>query len=157
MVHVASPNKTGGETVGSGLQGFYAAHAYGQNGGADRRVAYLHLGRVRIPFPNGKQRREFLYVHDVNHLVTGFDTSWRGEACLAAWEMRTRSWGGRIPLWLLVSTAMAWGLFICPRGLLAGWRLGGRTRGVLSLRLGRDELLALPIDELRTRLGFAEA
>jgi hypothetical protein len=147
----------GANSVGAGLQGFYATHDYGKDGGADRRVAFLHLGRLKIPFPNIKQRRAFLYLHDVNHLVTGFDTSWGGEACLAAWELRTCSWGAKIPLWVLVSTAIAWGLVICPRRVLGGWRLGGRTRGVLSLQLGRDELLALPLDELKARLGFAGA
>ncbi|MDB5294313.1 MAG: hypothetical protein JWO31_296 [Phycisphaerales bacterium] len=148
---------SGGDSVGAGLQRFYDAHDFGRNGGADTRVAFLHLGPLRIPFPNGRQRRALLYVHDVNHLVTGYDTGWRGEACLAAWELRTRSWGGRFTLWLLVSTAIAWGLVICPRGMFGGWRLGRRTRGVLSLPLTRDELLALPLRDLRARLGFGAA
>ena len=137
------------------LARFHAAHGYGPDGGAGRRVAFLHLGRLRIPFPNTRQRRAALYVHDVNHLVTGYPPTWAGEARLAAWELRTRSWGGRVGLWLLVSAALAWGLLIAPRGLLAGWRLGRRTRAVRTLGLGRDALLAMPLGELRARLGFA--
>ena len=154
MVEAPTAEDAHADSVGARLERFYATHDYGEDGGAGRRVAFLHLGRVKIPFPNGRQRRAFLYLHDVNHLVTGFDTGWRGEACLAAWELRTRSWGGRVPLWVLVSAAVAWGLVICPGGVLAGWRLGGRTRGVLSLRLSRDDLLAMPLHELKTRLGF---
>jgi hypothetical protein len=142
------------ETVGAALERFYAVNGYGPHGGADRRVAFLHLGRLKVPFPNVKQRRRFLYAHDVNHLVTGFDTSWRGEACLAAWEVRTRSWGSRATLWLLTLSAAGWGLLIAPRGLLTGWRLGRSTRNVLSLGLGRDALLALSLGDLRRRLGF---
>ena len=142
------------ESVNARLQQFYRFHNYGENGGAENRIAFLHLGPVNIPFPNSRQRRAFLYIHDIDHLVTGYSTSWCGEACLAAWEMRTRSWDGKITLWLLVSTAIAWGLIICPRGVIAGWRLGSRTRSVTSLQLSRDELLALPLHELKARLGF---
>jgi hypothetical protein len=147
---------SGDDSVAAHLERFYAVNGYGPHGGANRRVAYLHLSRLRVPFPNGRLRRAFLHVHDVNHLVTGFDTSWRGEARLAAWEVRTRSWGARVPLWLLVAAAVGWGLLLTPRGLLAGWRMGGRTRGVLSLELTRDELLAMPLRDLRSRLGFAD-
>ncbi|HYE18467.1 MAG TPA: hypothetical protein VEA69_08480 [Tepidisphaeraceae bacterium] len=141
-------------TVADALRQFHEKHGYGPDGGAGRRIAFLHLGRLRIPFPNSRARRAALYVHDVNHLVTGYDTSWRGEARLAAWELRTLSWGGRVALWLLVSAALAWGLVLTPRGLRDGWRLGRATRGVPSLGLGRDALLAMPLSELRARLGF---
>lgn len=67
-------------------QRFSATYGYGANGGADRRVAFLHLGRVKIPFPIGRQRPAFVPIHDVNHLAPGHDTSRCGEARVAAWE-----------------------------------------------------------------------
>tara|TARA_R110001606_G_scaffold177586_1_gene324112 strand:+ start:23803 stop:24156 length:354 start_codon:yes stop_codon:yes gene_type:complete len=44
------------------------------------------LGPLELPLPNFRWRREILAQHDLHHLMTGYDTSAKGELLVAAWE-----------------------------------------------------------------------
>lgn len=44
------------------------------------------LGPLELPLPNFRWRRAILVQHDSHHLMTGYDTSARGELLVAAWE-----------------------------------------------------------------------
>jgi len=50
------------------------------------------LGPLELPLPNFRWRREILAQHDRHHLITGYDTSPRGELLVAAWEVGARSY-----------------------------------------------------------------
>ena len=45
------------------------------------------LGPLELPLPNFRWRREILAHHDLNHLISGYDTSTRGELLVASWEV----------------------------------------------------------------------
>jgi len=45
------------------------------------------FGRTVPIKPMLVQQQQRLLLHDVHHLVTGYDTSFRGELELAAWEL----------------------------------------------------------------------
>ncbi len=48
------------------------------------------LGPLELPLPNFRWRREILTQYDAHHLLTGYDTSARGELLVAAWEVGAR-------------------------------------------------------------------
>ena len=43
----------------------------------------------KLPFPNLKQRRALVYLHDINHVISGSDTTWVGEGEVAAIDLCT--------------------------------------------------------------------
>ena len=68
------------------LFNFYEIFGLGQDA-YERRVNFAKIGFLILPFPNPKARQRLVYLHDVNHLLSGYDTSWVGEGEVSAWEL----------------------------------------------------------------------
>ncbi|MBK9034642.1 MAG: hypothetical protein IPL61_25815 [Myxococcales bacterium] len=123
----------------------------------------LRLGRIPLGFPNSRARRAAVPLHDLHHIATGYETTWRGEGEIAAWELAAgcgRYWAA----WGLNAGAMLIGLVLAPRRVVRAFVRGRRSKSLYQLvrraesteRAGSiDELLALPVDELRARLRLA--
>ena len=101
-------------TVGNSLKKFYGDNYFGTEALEDS-WNWVRMGPLRIPFPNLKWRKEAIYLHDIMHLVTGYDTSWIGEGEVAAYELASgfpkRYWIGYIypPITFTI------GMLIAPR------------------------------------------
>lgn len=98
----------------------------------------------------GRRTRD---VHDLWHVLTGYETDGLGEACLVAFSYaQTRGLG-----WALIAVG-AWqrairsGRKSHARAIFEGWRLGRAARWLP----GEDyrTLLAEPLDAARSRLGL---
>lgn len=57
---------------------FLVAHGLPADGGY-RRFFWLGIGRVKVPLPNLPARVRAVRLHDLHHVLTGYDTSWTGE------------------------------------------------------------------------------
>jgi hypothetical protein len=55
-----------------------------------RRIWLAKLGALIVPLPNFRWRREILALHDLHHLLTGYEPDFEGELSLAAWELGVR-------------------------------------------------------------------
>ncbi|QDK81225.1 hypothetical protein EXU85_22490 [Spirosoma sp. KCTC 42546] len=75
--------------VESSLNDFYRQHGYGEGGGINRKWDMIKFGPISLPLPNLESRRRNIYLHDINHLVTGFDTPGK---------VKVRLLVGRLPL-----------------------------------------------------------
>lgn len=62
-----------------------------QNGLAadeERKSIWMaQLGPFELPLPNWRWRRDIVAKHDSHHLLTGYDTSAKGELLVASWEI----------------------------------------------------------------------
>ena len=65
-------------------------------------------------------------LHDLHHIATGYDTSWTGEAEIAAWELASGC-RGYVAAWVLDLASIPLGLVIAPRRLLRASRIGTRS------------------------------
>lgn len=123
----------------------------------DERWVKLKAGPLPIWFPNAKGRVRAVKLHDLHHLVTGYPTTWTGEAEIAAWELASGC-GAYGWAWSLNLSALPIGLAIAPR---ATWRafVRGRRSSNLYRRDGEVDatLLARPVESLRSELGLDEA
>ena len=97
------------------LNDFYNQHGYGLEGGINQKWAMIKLGSVAFPLPNLESRRKNIYLHDINHLVTGYDVSWVGESSVASWQIATGGWGRLYFLWLITLQGMAIGVMLYTR------------------------------------------
>jgi hypothetical protein len=98
------------------------------DGGYSARFIRFRIGRLSFSLPNSAARKRAVPLHDLHHLATGYDTSWTGEAEIAAWELASgcSSYGAA---WLL-------NLLALPLGLIAPvrtWRAFRRGRSSRSL------------------------
>ena len=92
--------------------------------------------------------KESLILHDVHHLVTGYETTWIGEFELAGWELGSGGCHTHFFFWLDRLGAFAFGLLVTPRRVWRALRSGRRARNLY--RLDAYRILEEEIDALRS-------
>jgi len=125
----------------------FSVAAYG-----DRWVK-LKLGPLPFAFPNSDARRAAVKLHDLHHIATGYDTSWRGEAEIAAWEL-AGGCGRYWVAWMINAGAFGVGLLISPRRTLRAFARGRRSKTLYHRAFG-DDLLAITVGDLRRDLRLS--
>lgn len=123
-------------------------------GGYDDRWVILRAGGIPIgAFPDSPQRVRSVRLHDVHHVVAGYDTSWTGEAEIAAWELASGC-ADHYAAWMLNVSALLIGIFIAPRAVLAAARRGRATRNLYDGEWD-EAILDRSVGEIRAELGLA--
>lgn len=107
---------------------------------------WYRIGGVPV-FPIVGKIKHSLILHDVHHVVTGYDTSWKGEFELAGWELGSGGCAGHLVFWFDRLFALALGLIITPLRTLRAARRGLRERNLY--RLDSSQVLASDIAEIR--------
>jgi hypothetical protein len=129
---------------------YFEANGFGTSGGYEMKWVPLAFGPLRFAIPNTPGRVRAVRYHDLHHVVTGYDTSWVGEAEIGAWEVAS---GCRdmIAAWVLNLYAMQIGLWIAPSAV---WRafVRGRHTGNLYGEPFTDSLLEESVAGMRRRL-----
>jgi hypothetical protein len=129
---------------------FFAENGFEPDGGYEQEWADAQFGPFAYRVPNLRARAQALRVHDLHHLVTGYATSWRGEAAISAWELGS-GWG-RLPYaWVIALFGFFTGLIAQP---LETFRAFVRGRGSANLyeRGDVDTILDRPLDVLQHEL-----
>lgn len=123
--------------------------------GYDARWVTLRAGGFPVlVFPNTAGRVRAVRLHDLHHVLTGYETTWTGEAEIAAWEIATGC-GSFVAAWVLNLGAFVVGLVIAPRKLFRAFVRGRHSQNLyLTVRQYDDALLEGTVGELRAKLGF---
>jgi ubiquinone biosynthesis protein Coq4 len=117
-------------------------------------INYYPLGWIKIPFVNLQARKNLLHLHDLNHILMGFDTSLSGEAQLAALEL-----GSGFPShcrigYLYSPFALLPGLLICPTKVYQAYIRGRSIKNACHIKLSKTELLSSKISDVKNLLGL---
>ncbi|MCB0410927.1 MAG: hypothetical protein KDD22_00265 [Bdellovibrionales bacterium] len=138
-------------SVEQALKEFYGTQHLGDEA-FTQAVNYAQFGSLKIPFPNLKKRREIIYLHDINHLLTGYDTTYAGEGELAAYELASgfpfHCWVG----YLYAPIAFLTGVFVAPLRVWRGWLRGWGAKNSCHADLTREEIFSMNLGELRQYL-----
>ena len=110
-------------------------------------------GMPYAAFPNTPQRVRSVRLHDMHHVVAGYDTSWVGEAEIAAWELAS-SCKAHYAAWVLNGLASLIGVVIAPRKVRDAWRRGRPSK---NLYIGEcdESILDRSVGEIRAELDLA--
>lgn len=139
--------------VKDALEDFYKSHDFGDEALTQTWVD-VKMGPLKFPFPNPKQRRDVIYLHDLTHLMTGYDTTWTGEGEIAAWELASgfpaKYWIG----WIYPPMTFAIGMLIAPRKVLKAFAAGWRKPNLYKLDIPRDKVERMTLRELKARLSM---
>lgn len=122
------------------------------DGGYDARWVKLQAGPLPIFVPNTQARVRAVRFHDLHHPLTGYTTTWTGEAEIGAWEIAS-SCADHFTAWLLNLAAVAIGVLIAPRATFAAFVRGRSSQNLYRERFD-DALLAEPLADARRRLGL---
>lgn len=113
---------------------------------------HVKMGSLKIPFPNFKQRREVIQLHDLTHILTGYDTPWKGEGETAAWELASgfssKYWIG----YVYAPITFSIGLIISPIRTLRAFRKGLGKNNVYKLPNSLSKILEMKVSDLKKTL-----
>jgi hypothetical protein len=138
--------------IADAIEDYYRSHGLPADGGVSGAWFQVHIGPLSIPLPNIPARRRVIFLHDVNHLITGYDTTFSGgEMEIGAFEVGA-SCGRYLVAWYLDLSVLALGLLVNPRGVFAGFVRGRRSASLYQQDLGAETLRAMTVAEVRSLL-----
>lgn len=140
-------------TLGNARTRYYEINGFGADGGDSLAWVPIKVLGLTLYIPNTEGRRRAVRIHDLHHLVTGYQTDLRGESEIAAWELASGCW--QWPAALVLNLAgLGIGAVIAPRRILRAWARGRRTRNLYGERRGIDHLLPRTVEAMRATLGL---
>jgi hypothetical protein len=140
-------------TIEDARQRYFTANGF--DGSYGERWVKLKAGPITIAFPNAAGRVRAVKLHDLHHVVTGYDTTWTGEAEIGAWELASGC-AGFFWAWYLNLSALAVGLTIAPREVFRAFVRGRHTRNLYRVEGEvREATLRRSVGDLRGALGLA--
>ena len=129
------------------LNQFYLNNGLPVNGGIAKNTFNVKLGVFNIPVPNPKFRKDVVHIHDIEHILNNCDTSNRGEAFIAGWEVGTRFYK-HFPINIFIFLAFGYSLLIHPKTVFEGFKKGLNDIGIIDLGLSRTELMQMEFNQL---------
>jgi len=133
---------------------YFAENGFGDGGYAKRWVR-VQLGPVPLWMPNTASRVRSVRLHDLHHVVTGYDTDLVGEGEIGAWEVGSHCrdhWAA----WVLNLGAMGLAVLLAPGRLLRAFARGRRSWNLYEGEWD-EEILDEKVGDLRMRLGVEAA
>jgi hypothetical protein len=143
------------EVVREARAEYFRRSSFAPDGGYADKWVRLKVARFALLFPNTAARVRSVKLHDIHHVLTEYDTSWRGEAEIAAWEIASGC-GKHYPAWLLNFGALAIGMALAPRRVFHAFVRGRRSDNLYAGEFS-DDLLTETVGELRSRLHVPES
>lgn len=138
-------------TVKEALSEFYCKNQLGKDA-FEKNLNFADFGLFKVPYPNFQKRQQLVYLHNINHVLTGYDTSWIGEGEVAAWELASgfppHCWVGYLyaPFTFLI------GLMLNPKRVLRAFQRGLREKNSCHAKLNKEQIMSLEVADLRYSL-----
>lgn len=139
--------------VSEALNAFYGDQKLDQ-GLTKKFINYYPLGFIKVPFINLQARKNILHLHDLNHILFGFNTDLKGEAQLAAMEL-----GSGFPKphrigYLYSPFALLPGLLLCPLKVFKAFQKGRKVKNSCHAKMTKAELLNSTVIEIKEHLNL---
>ncbi len=139
-------------TLGAARSHYYEVNGFGSDGGDALEWVPLKLWKLTLKIPNTEGRRKAVRIHDLHHVVTGYQTTWTGESEIAAWELASGCLQSPAAT-VLNSGALAIGLLVAPIKVARAWARGRKTANLYDQN-GVDHLLPRTVEAMRAELGL---
>jgi hypothetical protein len=114
----------------------------------------LPAGPIFFYLPNITPRKDVVPLHDIDHVLTEYETDWPGEMQITGYELATglgRYWFG----WVINFQGLWLGLTLFPKKFIEGFLRGRRSGCVYRLYEYNDALLEKTVGEIRDQVKVA--
>ncbi len=139
-------------TVSESINEFYNRNNFGDDGGVSKKWVWFKFGFISIPLPNLESRSQNIYLHDINHVISGYEANWKGESAISGWEIASGGWGKEYFPWLLTIWAMGIGVIFYPKSTFQAFQKGLSMHNALTGKLSKQAMFGLSVTELKTKL-----
>lgn len=139
-------------TLGQARGEYFRFNGFGEDGGYGAKWVDFKLGPIPFPFPNTPQRVEAVRYHDLHHVMTGYQTDFRGELEIAAWEIGSGC-ADKTAAWILNLGGYGVGMLLSPRRTLRAFIRGRHSQNLYRRRFD-DALLSHTVGEMRRQLDL---
>jgi hypothetical protein len=130
---------------------YFSANAFDEKSYTDRWVK-LRAGPIPLYVPNTASRVRAVRIHDLHHVLTGYDTTWTGEGEIAAFEIASGC-ADHYAAWYLNLSALAIGILLSPGAMLRAFGRGCRAQNLYRATVD-DSLLATTVGTMRRCLAL---
>ncbi len=113
----------------------------------DMKWLTIKVGRRVVPILPMLGMKNAMAMHDVHHVLSGYDTSLRGEAELAVWELASGGCGFNLFFWIDRTLLFVTALILMPWRMIPAFRRGIGCRNLYRHR--REVILDLDFRELQ--------
>jgi hypothetical protein len=135
-------------TIAQSLDQFYKNNNFKPDGGENDSFFEIKFKHFSLKLPNFSFRKKVIYIHDIQHILYEQNTSWKGEAFIAGWEIGTKMWK-HFPIGILSLWAMGFSLLNYPEQVLKGYTIGLKNKGILDINLEKEVVLNKTLDDLK--------
>ena len=139
-------------TIALALQQFYTENNFAKDGGESEDTFELKFKLFTLKLPNSQFRKDVIHIHDIQHILYNCDTTWKGESFIAGWEIATGLWK-HLPIGFMSLWAMGFSLLNYPKEVLKGYKAGLQCKGIIDLKMTKQQLLSLSINELKEKIA----
>jgi hypothetical protein len=140
------------ETLLAARSHYYQVNGFGADGGDSLDWVPLKLWKLTLKIPNTEGRKKAVRIHDLHHVLTGYQTTWAGESEIAAWELASGCFQSPAAT-VLNAGALAVGLLVAPIKVARAWARGRKTTNLYD-ETGVDHLLPKTVEDMRAELGL---
>ena len=127
-------------TIAQSLQVFYKENNFKNDGGKNDDFFEIKFKLFSFKLPNAQFRKDVIHIHDIQHILYNCDTSWKGEAFIAGWEIGSKMWK-HFPIGLMSLWAAGFSILNYPKEVLKGYKEGIKCKGIIDLNISKEELL----------------
>ena len=138
-------------TVHEALTHFYKITYLEPNFKNKKLLVKAKIGKLPIYMPNFSLL-ENIYLHDINHMITKYPLTWKGEFELSAWEVAAGGWKKNYIAWYLCLMGLAFGAFTFPRAIWAAFKRGTKQTNACFLLSNKEETQHMPLEILESRI-----
>ena len=131
------------------LTDFYIDNGIPENGGVDKATFEMIVLGSHLKLPNPSFRKKVIHIHDIQHILNGCDTSWKGEAFIAGWELSTGFWR-YFPICIFSLWAMGYSLWMYPKEVFRGYKKGLNAVGIIDLKISKSDFMRMEFEELKS-------
>ena len=133
-------------TILEDLKKYWKENGLPQDGGESELFNKTKVGRFSFRYPNLNGKA--LLLHDINHFLTGYTMTWKGEFQVSAWELASGGRKGFPTTWIYPISLTVLGLLFYPRQTISAYKSGlGKRNSFIIYK--QTDIFSLTIDEIK--------
>lgn len=138
---------TAASSVREALEKHLVASGLPPDAGDSDPFAVVKIFYLPYPIPNTRARKRAVRIHDLNHLVSGYQTDRIGELEISAWELASGGCQDYAAAWVLDLAGLLGGLIVAPKRTVRAFLAGRSQQNLYGFEY--EELLNLTVDDAR--------